>query len=274
LGRYIKAAFWATPVIPGVGRIPANVIVLTALLVVGFVFPPLWLVAIVLELVYLYGLASNERFRQLVDAEEVQKSRGSLEDQRRALIASLVPPRQQRLRYAQNKCDKILEMQRSEGVEEFMIESNRWALERLTWNFLKLLVAQQNLITANHAGGTEAAVKQQIERLSAEIASGQLDATTLETKRASLALQEQKLSNAAGRAKSLEKIESNLIAIETKLDLALETALVHGAAEEFGDVNNAINQLLEGSMYGEASESVSALDMTYDKPAPQRQMGF
>src|SRR5262245_34376784 len=72
---YLKAAFLASPPVPGLGKVPVNVLACVGVGILGFAFPPLWLAGLGLETVYLFGLANNARFRKYVDAQAAKAVR-------------------------------------------------------------------------------------------------------------------------------------------------------------------------------------------------------
>src|SRR5687768_4792560 len=73
--RYIKEAFWARPELAGLGRIPWNAIAVAGTALLGFGEPAVWLAGAALETIYLYTLATNERFQNWVDATELAAHR-------------------------------------------------------------------------------------------------------------------------------------------------------------------------------------------------------
>lgn len=67
---YVKAAFWASPDLPSLGRFPINAAVLVGLVILGFGQAGFWLLAVGLEAAYLVMMATNPRFQRLVEAGE------------------------------------------------------------------------------------------------------------------------------------------------------------------------------------------------------------
>ena len=66
--RYLSAAFTARPRVPGLGEMPVNLLALAGFGIVGLASPAFWFLGLGLEAAYLFGLASNSRFREIVDA--------------------------------------------------------------------------------------------------------------------------------------------------------------------------------------------------------------
>jgi len=259
--RYLKAAFWASPDLPGLRNVPLNVIVLAALLLFGFVFPPLWIVAAVLEFLYLYGLASNERFRNLVDANLKHEEPIAAQERWTALVAQLSPPRQQRLRHLDEKCTTILQMEQSN--REVSAESHEDLLQSIRWSFLKLLLAQQNLLAGHNAEGE---LKHQIQMIAAELQSPELVGNLREAKEATLSVLQSRLQNLEHRKQPLEQIEANLIRIEGVIDLAVESANLLGLE---GIQTAGLNSLLSKSgIYGDSDASIRSLDAIFQVPPP------
>ena len=77
--RYLKAAFLVGVDLPALGRIPANILGLSAFAVFGFGEPAFWLLGIGLETAFLFALAYNARFQKVVDAQALQLSEGDAE---------------------------------------------------------------------------------------------------------------------------------------------------------------------------------------------------
>ena len=73
---YLKTAFLAGPDLPGLGRVPANVLALLGAAALGFLNPGFWLLGLAAEAVFLFGLATHPRFRKYVDAQKAKAARG------------------------------------------------------------------------------------------------------------------------------------------------------------------------------------------------------
>src|ERR1700741_4625878 len=104
--RYLKEAFWAHPHLAGLGRIPWNALLVAGSVVLGFGAPAIWLGAVGAETLYLYALATNERFQNWVDAKELERLHAGDDDSSRKLVANLPDMQRRRLAEIEEKCTK------------------------------------------------------------------------------------------------------------------------------------------------------------------------
>ncbi len=262
--RYLKAAFWAAPEVAGLGRLPANAIMLLGMGILGFGHAGFWLLGLGLETAYLYGLTASRRFRRLVDAQEMHQTEESAAVQRQALVAKLAAPAAARVANLEGKCARISQLDRESQTEDFIADGNREALGKLAWLYLKLLVARANLESADRARD-EAELDRKIAALRGEIGSGRFSASLLESKQATLRLLEQRRANLDRREQTIEEIDSDLTRIETQIDLALDNAGMRGKNEAVSANIDLVSQLLDDSVYGDSGASIAQLDRTYQK---------
>lgn len=221
--RYLLHAFLARPDIPLL-RLPWNALAVVAAGVAGFFEPSLWLAAGVGEMVYLFTMASNPGFQQWIDAQRAGALHGDSEDARKQLANKLGGAARQRYRKLEEKRQKLDTLYRENAGDDLLLESNREALQKLSWLFLNLLVAQRNLATA--PASDERDLRKEIAAIERDLpaASGAFR-TSAEGR---LKLLRARLDNITHRESSLAEIESDLARIETQIDLALEEASLRG----------------------------------------------
>ncbi len=260
--HYLKAAFWARPEIPGFGRLPLNVIVLSGLTLLGFGHEGFWLAAAAAETLYLYTLTTSERFRNVVDAENIVLQQGTVEEQRQALVTSLIPPRRQQLAALEKKCARILQLHHDNQSDEFTVESNAEALHKISWLYLKLLVAQQNIATLE-TPSDERDLQHQIDIIQADLSSAKISPSLKESKTATWKILQQRKENLSRRAQTMEEIQSDLTRIEAQVDLAMENTGMRGKTETISTNIDLVSQLLDDSVYGDSGASIAAIDETY-----------
>jgi hypothetical protein len=262
--RHLKAAFWAAPEIPGLGRLPVNVIALAGFAILGFGHPGFWLLGLALEGSYLYALTASARFRKVIDAGQQQLGESTVEREREALVVKLAPDARGRLEKLAAQCARVLQLEREAQSEDLIVEGNREALRKLEWLYLKVLVAQQNL---RALGSGEAELRRQIGVLQSEVRADRISRSLRESKGATLRILEQRLANLERREQTLAEIESDLTRIEAQVDLALDNAGMRGKTETISANINLVSQLLDDSIYGESGDSIAALDRTYGREA-------
>jgi hypothetical protein len=222
--RYLWHAFLARPDIPLL-RLPWNMLAVLAAGVAGWWDPAIWAVAGAGEFVYLFTLASNPGFQQWIDARRTIELRGDTDESRHALLSKVGGAARQRYKKLEDKRQKLETLMRENMSDDLMADANRDALQKLTWFFLNLLVAQRNLIVAPSSDERE--LQKQIAATERELASAGTDSLR-SSKEATLRLLRERLDNIRHRETSLAEIEADLARIETQFDFALEEASLRG----------------------------------------------
>ena len=239
-----------------------NVIALAGLMILGFGHPGFWFLGLAVETAYLYALSSSERFKRVVDAQEVDLEQGETDRQRESLVSTLDAVRRERLIQVQAKCGNVIEAYQKNEAEVGLVESNRQALQKLTWLYLKLLVAQQNL-TAMHKDNAAKDIQHQIDLIEKDLRFDKISPSLKESKHATLAILQQRLAVFGMRSETLQEMESDLTRIEAQVDLALENAGMRGKPIAISDNIDLVSQLLDDSLFGDSGASVAALDRRF-----------
>jgi hypothetical protein len=222
--RYLWHAFFARPDIPLL-RLPLNAIAVAAAGVAGFWDPSIWALAGAGEFIYLLTMASNSGFQQSIFARRLDSLREDTEVARRALLTRVGGAARQRYKKLEDKRAKLEQLSREQKSDDLLYDSNREALQKLTWLFLNLLVAQRTLVIA--PSSDEKDLRKQIEAISRDIHAAPSDAART-SKQATLKLLSERLDNLQHRKTSLAEIEADLARIETQFDYALEEASLRG----------------------------------------------
>lgn len=225
--RYLSAAFWAGPRIPGFGHVPWNALAVLGVGMFGFVEPAVWLAGAGLETVYLFSLATNSRFQNWVEAMRLAATRSDTDQARQRLLSTLGGASKQRYNNLVRKIGNVEKLYRQSSAEEYLFESNKEALQKLSWLFLKLLIAQQN-IGALASQTNEYEIQKNINLLQTELSQGVASPALRESKEATLKLLTQRLQNMRKRDESLAEVASDLTRIEHQVDLAVEDASLRG----------------------------------------------
>lgn len=272
--RHLKAAFLAAPEIPGIGRLPVNAITLAGLAILGFGHPGFWLLGLGAEAAYLYALATSPRFKRFTAAESLQETQSAAESQRHAIAGKLAPGALLRVAALEEKCARILQLSVDSQADDFMIDSDREALKKLSGLYLKLLLAAQNL-TDHDQEAVENQIAGQIASVKNDLLDAKLSPALRESKTATLRILAQRLANFERRDLALEEIASDLLRIEVQIDLALENTGIRGKSESFNI--GLVSQLLaDNALYGDSGASIAEFERTFgprpEEPAPVRQM--
>ncbi len=269
--EYLKKAFWAGPDLPGLGRLPVNVLAVVGFGIFGLVNPAFWLLGAGLEAAYLASVASHPRFQRLVDAQHRHLATVDAQEGRQELIRKLDSQARKRLALVEEKSARILSLVQESQAGSFELESQRDALGRMTWIYLKLLVARHHL-EASRVHASEADLKRKIGDLEREVTASGASSALRESQAATLKILEQRLSNLERFDQTLKQVDSDLARIEAQVDLALESAGLRGsgaAGTITANLELAGQVLDEGLYFGDSETAVLALDEAYGAPPPR-----
>ena len=271
--RYFKEAFWLGAAVPGLGRIPVNALGTLGFGILGFGHAGFWLLGLGLETGYLTLLATNPRFQRYIDLRSRVNDEAAAGVRREELIRKLSRGARDRLTALEGKCARILDVYRELQADAYVIEGNRDALDRLTWIYLKLLVARDHL-QATSAQTKPEELKRRIADLETATAgvAGEpgavpASASLRDSQQATLKLLRQRLANLARCEQTLQEVDSDLERVEAQIDLVRENASLHGQGDSLPGIPGNIelaSQLLVGDVdFGDSGAAVSALDEVY-----------
>lgn len=268
--RYLRAAFWARPTVPGLGRVPLNAVATLGIGILGLGHPAFWLLGLGLETGYLSLLATNARFQRWVDGMHRMTEQADGMARRSEVAANLAPASRERLSRLEATCARILDVHRD--AEAFVAASDRDALERVTWIYLKLLVARERL-EASQAQASAADLESRIAGLDRDLALPGATSQLRESQQATRRLLERRLANLARGDETRKEVDSDLARIEAQVDLALDNARLD-RGDDRGDLISgdiAVAGLLMGGEldFGDAQPAVAAVDRAYAARAAQ-----
>jgi len=262
--RYLKAAFFVGVELPALGRVPVNALAAIGFLILGFGHPGFWFLGLAAEAAIVPTLAFNKRFQKVVDAEDKQLSSGDSQSKRISLIKLLPGEYQSRLAMLESRCDKVIEVYRNAQAEEFVIDTNRDALENLKWVYLKLLIARYHLLTAG-TDDTPESLEKKIKSLEGELQNGSESPALRQSRAATLDILKRRLANIQRREQSLEEVESDLTRVESQVDLILDNAAMQGKPQTISTDIELASDLVSGGIFGDAESTVADLDRSYGK---------
>lgn len=262
--RYLKAAFVVGLEVPALGRIPVNALAAAGFLILGFGHPGFWLLGLAAESVIVPALAFNKRFQNVVDAEQRQATSGDSQAKRTSLIQLLPADYKRKLGDLEQKCGKVLEVYRNAQADEYIVDTNREALENLKWVYLKLLIARYHLLTAG-TEDTPEALSKKVESLQADLLNSQDTPALRQSRAATLDILKRRLANVQKREQSVEEVESDLTRVESQVDLILDNAAMQGKPQTISTDIDLASDLVSGGMFGDAESAVADLDRNYSK---------
>ncbi len=268
--EYLKKAFWAGPSLPGLGRLPVNALAALGFGILGFGHPAFWLLGAGLEAAYLAAIASHPRFQRLVDAQNRHQTAVRAEEGRQELVRKLDSQTRKRLALIEEKCERVLQLARESQSGDFELESQRDVLDRMTWIYLKLLVARHHL-EASQVHASEADLKRRIAELERNLGAAGDSSALRESQAATLKILQQRLANLSRFEQTLRQVDSDLARIEAQVDLAMENAGLRGSGAAVPANLELASQILDDEQlyFGDSEMAVLALDEAYGAPPPR-----
>ena len=221
---YIKAAFNARPL--GMFVAP-NWIGLGAFGLLGMMEPGFWVLGAGLELGYLLALATNERFQRLVAAVPLVEATADWNQRIQALLGRLDSGDRRIYDLLSQRCRSIIDLQlhgASPATVPGGLESQADGLGRLSWMFLRLLVARRTIQQVIGESGDGADLRKRVSALERQ----QSDASLTEELRRSLGGQldilKQRLLQRTDAERKLTYIDAELERIQQQVELIREQA--------------------------------------------------
>jgi hypothetical protein len=254
--RYLWHAFFARPDIPLL-RLPWNALGVVAAGIAGWWDPNIWMVAGAGELIYLFTMASNAGFQQGIVSARLAGLREDTEEARKRLLSRIGGAARQRYVKLEEKRARLDALYREPANDDLFTESNREALQKLTWLYLNLLVAQRNLVIAPPSDARE--LEKQIRTYEGELTRAPSDAARA-SHEATIRLLRERLGNIQHKEISLAEIDADLARIDTQFDFALEEATLRGRPAAISanvELTSRLLHNMDESSLGEASESQS-----------------
>jgi hypothetical protein len=218
---YVAAAFNARPL--GMFVAP-NWIGLGAFGLLGILNPGFWVLGAGLELGYLMLLATNPRFQRVVAAGPLSDANKAWNQRIQRLLARLPSSERRHYEALAERCGSIIELQvHTAAGEPHGLEAQADGLGRLSWMYLRLLVARQ---TIHHVLSTSAS--DDLQRKIAALERQQRSAEAGDELRRSLAGQieilNQRLQQRVDGERKLVFIEAELERIAQQVELIREQA--------------------------------------------------
>jgi len=222
--RYLSAAFTARPRVPGLGQVPFNLLALAGFAIVGFANPGFWFLGLGAEVAYLFGLASNARFRAVVDARTapvpIPREQSAGWEQ---LVGELSGPERSRLMALKAKLQRVTALYDRFHADDITSGQNRESLLSLLGHYARLLQARENL-SLQWTDSDDRELRDQAGALEAQLKQDGLTEELRNSRMRTLEIVQARIENQKRRAQMAEEIASELDRIEAQFDLALENA--------------------------------------------------
>jgi hypothetical protein len=240
---YLKAAFWKPVRSRVLGAMPLTQMMLAAFGLAGFFNPGFWLLGLAALVATIGGRSASARFQKLVEAEALAARAESAEDRMQKAYERLQPVSQSRYRALVMQCREILGM--GGGIDESRVTDFRAGnLNQLLWLFVRLLASReaiQDTLARVDRRQLEAGIDNLKTRLSGV---ADPDGALGRSLKATLEIQEKRLSNLETATNNLAVIDAELERIEQQVRLVREESAVSGSPEMLSARLDAVSTTL------------------------------
>jgi hypothetical protein len=221
---YVSAAFNARPL--GMFVAP-NWIGLGAFGLLGVMDPGFWVLGAGLELGYLLVLATNSRFQRLVNALPKGTATADWNQRIQALLGRLDVNDRRIYDLLAQRCRSIIELQlhgTSAATTPGGLEAQADSLGRLSWMFLRLLVARRTIrhVIGDSGDGTE--LRKRVATLEKQQREGELSDELRRSLGGQIEILNQRLQQRTDAERKLAFITAELERIQQQVELIREQA--------------------------------------------------
>src|SRR5262245_1915278 len=243
--QYFTAAFNARPF----GMVVApNWVGLAAFGLLGLANPGFWVLGAGLELGYLLLLSTNERFQRTVTAKQMPVA---VADDWTARIgkALLALGEHERRRYqaVAERCRSVLDIQARQSSTDLVgLEPQSDGLARLTWMYLRLLLARQAIERVQGEASTQD-LPAALKRLEQQLAGVQQNAELRRSLEGQIDIVRQRVAHRAEAERQMAYIDAELARIEQQVELIREQAALSTDPESLSRRIDEIATTLSGT---------------------------
>ncbi|NJK90843.1 MAG: hypothetical protein HC904_02795 [Blastochloris sp.] len=234
--------------------------------------PAFWLLGLGVEILYLLLLSTNPRFHNVVIALDKVGERQSESRQSQALMQQLDPEEKRQVLGISEKCRRILRAYQDLRSEQFLIDANVEALEKLQEIYLKLMISRHYL-RQHQEEADEESLRKQIHKIKNELAESTSSSSLRDSREATLHILSQRLANIGKRSEAMEEMESDLTRIEAQIDLALENATMSGKTEVISGKIDLVSRLLDDAIYEDSEAMARVVHDTYPSGGAVKEPG-
>ena len=219
---YLSAAFNARPF--GMFVAP-NWVGLAAFGLLGATNPGFWVLGAGLELGYLLTLATNKRFQQTVTAKPLEAVRQEWSQRIETVLARLDPADRRDYDTLAARCRSIIDMQMHGATEPpDGLEQQAESLGRLSWTFLRLLLARRTINQVMGGAQNDAELQRKIAALERQQQQPQLSEELGRSLGGQLEILRQRLQQRTDGDRKLAFIDAELERIQQQVELIREQA--------------------------------------------------
>jgi hypothetical protein len=220
--EYVTAAFNARPW--GMFVAP-NWVGVAAFGLLGLTNPGFWVLGAGLELGYLLTLATNGRFQRTVALRPATAAQAEWNVRIQRLLSRLATSDRARYNGLAERCRSIIDLQTHGGADQpHGLESQADSMGRLSWMFLRLLVARRTIASVLNEGDEEDVLHSRIASLQRQSADDTAPADLRRSLSGQLEILTQRLAQREDARRKLAYTEAELARIEQQVELIREQA--------------------------------------------------
>lgn len=242
---YFTAAFNARPM--GMFVAP-NWIALAAFALLGIANPGFWVLGGGLELLYLLTLATNSRFQRAIAALPLGEARKEWNDKIAQLMTRLTADERERYAALAQRCVSIIDLQTPGAPESSQgIEAQADSLGRLSWMFLRLLVARNTILTVLADGEDDPVLERRRSALERQVSDANTPADLRRSVVGQIEILGQRIEQRKEAERKLAYIDAELARIEEQVELIREQAALSTDPESLSQRIDEIAATLGGT---------------------------
>jgi hypothetical protein len=242
-GDYVRAAFRQRVQMGMLGYVPVNKLAVFTCALLGFLNPGFWLLGAAAEIVYLVGVAGNERFQKLIQGEALLREQAGGEKKIQQTVTLLTPPSAERYRRLLEQCRLILGINTPLDDSGTLEDMRAGSLNQLLCLFLRLLSSREVLLTTLSQVDKKN-LEADMDRLKDKLTKAEADSPLARSVQATVDIEGKRLENLGKAKDSLEVIEAELERIEQQVRLIREESAVSGGPEILSSRLDAVTSTL------------------------------
>jgi hypothetical protein len=240
---YVKAAFWKPVRSRVLGAMPLTQMLLASFGLAGFINPGFWLLGLAGLVAFVGGRSASERFQKLVEGERLLARSVTAEDRMKLAYDRLQPASQARYRSVVVVCREVLGLGTASG-EGGLTDFRAGNLNQMLWLFLRLLASRES-ITDTVARIDRRQLETGLDAIKARLASAtDPEGALARSLRATLEIQEKRLTNLDAATNNLAVIDAELERIEQQVRLVREESAVSRSPEALSARLDAVSSTL------------------------------
>ena len=266
--NYLSAAFNARPM--GMFVAP-NWVGLAAFGILGAANPGFWVIGAGLELGYLLSLATNKRFQQTVSARPLTAARAEWNQRIQRVLGKLDPADRREYDALAERCRSIVEMQMNTAADPTEgLEQQAESLGRLSWMYLRLLLARRTIGQVMGGAQNDAEVQRRIAALERQQVQTGLSEELARSLSGQLEILRQRLQQRTDGDRKLAYIEAELERIHQQIELIREQAAMSTDPELLSRRIDAITATLgsTGQWIRDQQQVYGAMEDLLTEPPP------